>query len=209
MKFIASIDPKTITSIEPFINVMLDDKVVQQLELELAQSYKLFKNKVKRFISNEVQISNLEQVFQEYIAGLESIEDKSLHSEFHIHLLKTNRHSKQKWLQVALTELIAQELTTSRYVELNHIAYLVGKTLNNKEYNGDTVIALSLGANILEFFRGINIVTKGYQINQEKHRIASVKVNRNVIKVPSNLLEAANSIRANSPMLVTPLKHSP
>ena len=46
MKFIASIDPKTITSIEPFSNVMLDDKVVQQLELELAQSYKLFKNKV-------------------------------------------------------------------------------------------------------------------------------------------------------------------
>lgn len=209
MKFIASIDPKTITSIEPFSNVMLDDKVVQQLELELAQSYKLFKNKVKRFLSNEVQINNLEQVFQEYIAGLESIEDKSPHSEFHIQLMTSNKQTKQKWLQVALTELIAQELTTSRYVELNHIAYLVGKTLNNKEYNGDAVIALSLGANILEFFRSINLVTKGYQINQEKHRIASIKVNRNVIKVPNNLLQAANSIRANSPMLVTPLKHSP
>ena len=209
MKFIASIDPKTITSIEPFSNVMLDDKVLEQLELELSQSYKLFKNKVKKFVSNEVQINNLEQVFQEYITGLESIEDKSPHSEFHIHLLKTNKQTKQKWLQVALTELIAQELTASRYVELNHIAYLVGKTLNNKEYNGDAVIALSLGANILEFFRSINIVSKGYQINQEKHRIASIKINSNIIKVPSNLLQAAKSIRANSPMLVTPLKHSP
>ena len=209
MKFIASIDPKNITSIEPFANVMLDDKVVQQLELELTQSYKLFKNKVKKFVSNEVQISNLVTVFQEYIAGLESIEDKLPHSEFHIHLLKTNKHSKQKWLQVALTELIAQELTTLRYVELNHVAYLVGKTLNNKEYNGDTVIALSLGANILEFFRSINLVTKGYQINQDKHRIANIKVNRNIIKIPSSLLQAANSIRANSPMLVAPLEHSP
>ena len=209
MKFIASIDPKTITSIQPFSNAMLDGKVVQQLELELAQSYKLFKNKVKRFVSNEVQISNLEQVFQEYIAGLETTEDKSSHSEFHIQLMTSNKNTKSKWLSVALTELIAQELTTSRYVELNHIAYLVGKTLLNKEHNGDAVIALSLGANILEFFRSINIVSKGYQINQEKHRIASIKVNRNVIKVPSNLLQAANSIRANSPMLVTPLKHSP
>ena len=208
MKFIASIDPKNITSIAPFSNAMLDDKVVQQLELELAQSYKLFKNKVKRFVSNEVQINNLEEVFQEYITALENQEDKSKHTAYHIGLMTTNKNTKAKWLQVALTELIAQELTTSRYVELNHVAYLVGKTLINKQHNGDTVLALSLGGNILEFFRSINIVTKGYQINQEKHRIASVKVNRNVIKVPSYLQQAANSIRANSPMLVTPLEHS-
>ena len=209
MKFIASIDPKTITSIEPFINVMLDDKVVQQLELELAQSYKLFKNKVKRFVSNEVQINNLEQVFQEYITALENQEDKSKHTAYHIELMTTNKNTKQKWLQVALTELISQELTTSRYVELNHVAYLVGKTLINKQHNGDTVIALTLGANILEFFRSINLITKGYQINQENHRIASVQVNKNIIKISSSLLQAANSIRANSPMLVTPMKHSP
>ena len=208
MKFIASIDPKTITSIAPFSNAMLDDKVVQQLELELAQSYKLFKNKVKRFVSNEVQINNLEEVFQEYITALENQEDKSKHTAYHIGLMTTNKNTKAKWLQVALTELIAQELTTSRYVELNHVAYLVGKTLINKQHNGDTVIALSLGSNILEFFRSINIVTKGYQVNKENHRIASIRINTNVIKVPSNLLQAANSIRANSPMLVKPLEHS-
>lgn len=208
MKFIASIDPKNITSIAPFSNAMLDDKVIQQLELELAQSYKLFKNKVKRFVSNEVQINNLEEVFQEYITALENQEDKSKHTAYHIGLMTTNKNTKAKWLQVALTELIAQELTTSRYVELNHVAYLVGKTLINKQHNGDTVIALSLGSNILEFFRSINIVTKGYQVNKENHRIASIRINTNVIKVPSNLLQAANSIRANSPMLVKPLEHS-
>lgn len=209
MKFIASIDPKNITSIAPFMNVMLDDKVVQQLELELTQSYKLFKNKVKKFVSNEIQINNLEQVFQEYITALENQEDKSNHTAYHIGFMTTNKNTKQKWLQVALTELLAQELTTSRYVELNHIAYLVGKTLINKQHNGDAVIALSLGANILEFFRSINLVVKSYQVNQEKHRIASIKVNGKVIKIPSNLQQAANSIRANSPMLVKPLTHSP
>lgn len=209
MKYIKNIDPKNITSIAPFNNVMLDDRVVAQLELELTQSYKLFKNKVKKFVSNEVQINNLEQVFQEYITALENQEDKSNHTAYHIGLMTTNKQSKAKWLQVAITELLAQELTSTRYVELNHIAYLVGKTLNNKEYNGNAVIALSLGANILEFFRCINLVTKGYQVNQEKHRIASIKINGKVIKVPNNLQQAANSIRANSPMLVKPLTHSP
>lgn len=209
MKFIASIDPKTITSIAPFSNAMLDDKVLEQLELELSQSYKLFKNKVKKFVSNEIQINNLEQVFQEYITALENQEDKSNHTAYHIGLMTTNKQTKQKWLQVTLTELLAQELTTSKYVELNHIAYAVGKTLINKQHNGDAVIALSLGANILEFFRSINLVVKSYQVNQESHRIASIRINTNVIKIPNNLQQAANSIRANSPMLVKPLEHTP
>lgn len=209
MKFIASIDPKNITSIAPFTNVMLDDKVVAQLELELAQSYKLFKNKVKRFITDNVIISNLEEVFQEYITALENQEDKSKHTAYHIGLMTTNKNTKHKWLVVALTELLAQELTASRYVELNHIAYAVGKTLINKQHNGDVAIALSLGANILEFLRSINLVVKSYQVNQESHRIASIKINTNVIKIPNSLQQAANSIRANSPMLVKPLKHSP
>lgn len=209
MKFIASIDPKNITSIAPFMNVMLDDKVVAQLELELAQSYKLFKNKVKRFITDNVIISNLEEVFQEYITALENQEDKSKHTAYHIGLMTTNKNTKHKWLVVALTELLAQELTASRYVELNHIAYAVGKTLINKQHNGDVAIALSLGANILEFLRSINLVVKSYQVNQESHRIASIKINTNVIKIPNSLQQAANSIRANSPMLVKPLKHSP
>lgn len=209
MKFIASIDPKNITSIAPFTNVMLDDKVVAQLELELAQSYKLFKNKIKRFITDNVIISNLEEVFQEYITALENQEDKSKHTVYHIGLMTTNKNTKHKWLVVALTELLAQELTASRYVELNHIAYAVGKTLINKQHNGDVAIALSLGANILEFLRSINLVVKSYQVNQESHRIASIKINTNVIKIPNSLQQAANSIRANSPMLVKPLKHSP
>lgn len=209
MKFIASIDPKNITSIAPFMNVMLDDRVVAQLELELAQSYKLFKNKVKRFITDNVIISNLEEVFQEYITALENQEDKSKHTVYHIGLMTTNKNTKHKWLVVTLTELLAQELTASRYVELNHIAYAVGKTLINKQHNGDVAIALSLGANILEFLRSINLVVKSYQVNQESHRIASIKINTNVIKIPNSLQQAANSIRANSPMLVKPLKHSP
>lgn len=204
-KFLKGIDPKDISSNAMFFNVMLDESIREQIDLELSQSYKLFKNKVKRFVGT-LQINNVEEIFAEYISAIDTSSNK--HIESHVQLMTANKNTKSKWVSTTLTELISAQLTTSRYVELNHIAYLVGKTLSNKEHNGDVCLALSLGANILEFMRSINLVSKEMRRNKESHLIASIKL-ANGINVPQSLIDAGHSIRANSPMLCKPMEHSP
>ena len=205
MRFIQSIDPKEIHNNCIFANVMLDDSVREQLDLELAQSFKLFKNKVKRYVGT-LKVTDIENLFQQYVEALDTSKHKYV--QFHKELMITNKNTKSKWFTVAMTELIAAQLTSSRYVELNHIALLVGRQLINKESNGDVTIAVSLGANVLEFLRSINVVNKSFRRNKENHLIATVEV-ANGIVIPKELEQSANSIRANSPMLVKPLEHTP
>ena len=204
-KFLKGIDPKDISSNAMFSNVMLDENIKEQIDLELSQSYKLFKNKVKRFVGT-INITNIEELFTAYISAIDISANN--HIAQHVELMTTNKHTKSKWFNVAMTELITAQLTTTRYVELNHIAYIVGKSLINKEHNGDVTIALSLGANILEFLRSINIIDKVMKSNAEKHLIASIKVSK-AIDIPQSLIDAGINIRANSPMLCKPLEHSP
>ena len=205
MRFIQSIDPKEIHNNHIFSNAMLDDSIRAQLDLELAQSFKLFKNKVKRYVGT-LKVSNIEEMFQQYVDALDT--SKSNHVQFHKELMITNKNTKSKWFNVALTELIAAQLTTSRYVELNHIALLVGRQLVNKDNNGDVTIAVSLGANVLEFLRSINVINKSFRRNKENHLIATVEITNSIV-IPKELEQASNSIRANSPMFVKPLEHSP
>src|SRR5574344_2851575 len=133
-KFLKGIDPKDISSNAMFSNVMLDENIREQIDLELSQSYKLFKNKVKRFVGT-INITNIEELFTTYISAIDVSNNK--HIAQHVELMTTNKQTKSKWFNVAMTELITAQLTSTRYVELNHIAYIVGKSLINKEYNGD------------------------------------------------------------------------
>lgn len=200
MKFIKGIDPKNISNMSAFSNVMLDKDIQAQLELELAQSYKLFKNKVRRYVGT-LTVSNIEELFSEYVNGLDINNKLVAH---HVQLMVSNKNSKSKWFNTAMTELISAQLTTSRYVEMNHIALLVGQSLCNKEHNEEVSIKLSLGSNIIQFLYSLGLVQKEYRRNKEGHNIVSISTKFRT----DELVQAGKSIRANSPMLCKPLTHS-
>lgn len=206
MKYVKSIDVKSITNSNAFANVMIDQSVRDQIDLELSQSYKLFKNKVKRFVSN-INVNNLDEMFNQYINAIDTTKDS--HSQHHVDLMLSNKNTKTKWFNVFMTELItAQLMNNNSYLELNHIAYNTGKVLNNKEYNGDVTIALTLGANIARFFYSLNMITLGSKTTKEKHNVSTIKLGK-FITIPEELEQSANSVRANSPMLCKPLEHTP